>query len=405
MRALAAGRVVTCNPAREGLLGAVDDGAVVVEGERVAYVGPRSGLPGGVITELGDRVITPGLIDAHTHACSIGSRHDEYAARMTGADYRDVGSAGGGVLATHRAVAAASDEELAAALAARLRRMACLGVTTVEVKSGYGLEASLEKKQLRAIARVAQQRDVPAVVPTLLALHALPASARADRAAYVRQVATELVPESPPRRSRASSTRTSTSTPSRWTRRAACASPPAHIGSGSGFTSASSQTSAGPSSRPEGASSADHLEHVSAEGIPPWPARASPPCCCPSRAYARAARPPRDRPTRGRRPARRRERLEPSGPRPPRACPSPWPWRCARTGCPRRRRCSARRGSPRPRFSWRIGACCGTAPGPIWSCGTCPTSGPSCSRGGLPGRTWSCGTVAPSEGIHGTAWT
>jgi len=120
VRALAAGRVVTCDPARDGPLGAVDDGAVLVEGERVAYAGPRSGLPEGVpITELGDRVITPGLIDAHTHACWVGSRHDEYAARMAGADYSDIGSAGGGVLATHRAVAAATDAELAAALDGR----------------------------------------------------------------------------------------------------------------------------------------------------------------------------------------------------------------------------------------------------------------------------------------------
>ena len=196
MRALAAGRVITCDLARDGLLGAIDDGAVLVEGGSVRYVGPRSGLPAGVeLIELGDRVITPGLVDAHTHACWVGSRHDEYAARLAGADYRDLGAAGGGVLATHRAVAAASDAELDAALLARLRRMAGLGVTTVEVKSGYGLEASLEKKQLRAIARVAQQDNVPAVVPTLLALHALPPSARADRAAYVAEVAERLVPE------------------------------------------------------------------------------------------------------------------------------------------------------------------------------------------------------------------
>jgi imidazolonepropionase len=196
VRGFAARRLVTCDPARDGLLGVIEDGAVVLEGKSFTYVGPRSGLPGGVpILELGDRVVTPGLVDAHTHACWVGSRHDEYAVRMTGGDYRDIAQGGGGISATQRAVAAATERELAAALHARLRRMATLGVTTVEVKSGYGLEPSLEKKQLVAIARVAQQRDVPTIVPTFLALHALPESARANRAAYVDHVADTLVPE------------------------------------------------------------------------------------------------------------------------------------------------------------------------------------------------------------------
>lgn len=196
MKGFAASRVVTCDPSREGPLGVIEDGAIVLEGKVVTYVGPRAGLPGGVpLTELGDRVITPGLVDAHTHACWVGSRHEEYAIRMAGGDYRAIAEAGGGILATHRAIAAASEHELATALHARLRRMAALGVTTVEVKSGYGLEAELEKKQLKAIARVALHRDIPTIVPTFLALHALPESARADRAAYVAGVASRLVPE------------------------------------------------------------------------------------------------------------------------------------------------------------------------------------------------------------------
>jgi len=196
MRGFAARRVVTCDPAREGLLGVIEDGAVVLEGKSITYVGPRSGLPGGVpITELGERVITPGLVDAHTHACWAGSRHDEYAVRMAGGDYHEIAKAGGGILSTQRAVAAATERELAAALHARLRRMAALGVTTVEVKSGYGLEPAVEKKQLVTIARVAQQRDIPTIVPTFLALHALPESAQADRAAYVAHVCKKLVPE------------------------------------------------------------------------------------------------------------------------------------------------------------------------------------------------------------------
>jgi imidazolonepropionase len=144
------------------------------------------------LLDVGDRVVTPGLVDAHTHACWLGSRHGEYAARMAGRDYRAIGEAGGGILATHRAVTVATEEAMTEALVARLRRMVSLGVTTVEVKSGYGLEAEHEEKQLRAIARAAAAEDGPAVVATLLALHALPPGA--DRAAYVSRVARELVP-------------------------------------------------------------------------------------------------------------------------------------------------------------------------------------------------------------------
>jgi imidazolonepropionase len=177
--------VVTC-----GDLGVVEDGVVIVDGETIAYVGPRAGAPAGVpIEEIGERVITPGLVDAHTHSCWVGSRHAEYAARAAGRDYREIARQGGGILATHRAVAATTEEDLAAALGARLRRMASLGVTTVEIKSGYGLEPVHERKQLAAIARVAGDAGLPSVVPTFLALHALPPSARAggaaDRATYV----------------------------------------------------------------------------------------------------------------------------------------------------------------------------------------------------------------------------
>jgi imidazolonepropionase len=194
---LASKRVVTCDATREGTrAGIVEDGVVVIDGARIVYVGPRAGAPPDTdLLDLGDRVITPGLVDAHTHACWVGSRHAEYAVRMAGGDYRAIAGAGGGILATQRAVSAATEDELVQALTARLGRMASLGVTTVEVKSGYGLEGAHERKQLTAITRVAGRSDMPTVVPTLLALHALPEAARADRAAYVARVAGDLVPE------------------------------------------------------------------------------------------------------------------------------------------------------------------------------------------------------------------
>jgi len=194
----AAPRVVTCDPARatpEDPLGVLVDGAVLLDEGRVAWVGPARDLPADAALSFhDDATITPGLVDAHTHACWAGSRHAEYAVRMAGGDYEAIARAGGGILSTHRAVAAATETELARDLTARLRRMAQVGVTCVEVKSGYGLLPEHEEKQLRAIAAAATDPSLPAIVPTFLALHALPPEASHDREAYVRRAAEELVP-------------------------------------------------------------------------------------------------------------------------------------------------------------------------------------------------------------------
>jgi imidazolonepropionase len=200
MKGYRAARVVTCDDGRaptEGALGVVEDGAVVFDDAGViVFVGAARDAPASAtLVDCGDAVITPGLVDAHTHACWVGSRHAEYAVRMAGGDYLAIAAAGGGILSTQRAVAHASEDELATALTARLARMARLGVTSVEVKSGYGLEPEHEKKQLRAIARAALRREGPHVVATLLALHALPEAAREHREAYVARVADVLVPE------------------------------------------------------------------------------------------------------------------------------------------------------------------------------------------------------------------
>jgi imidazolonepropionase len=198
-KAVAAKRIVTCDPARATAadpLGVVEDGVVLFDERSVSWVGPRAKLTGGIVPEdFGDRVITPGLVDAHTHAAWVGSRHAEYAMRMAGSDYRAIAASGGGILASQRAIAAATEEAITAELASRLERMASLGVTTVEVKSGYGLEPEGEHKQLSAIARVRERADLPNVVPTYLALHALPESARSSRDLYVLRAATKLVPE------------------------------------------------------------------------------------------------------------------------------------------------------------------------------------------------------------------
>ncbi|MEO8796945.1 MAG: imidazolonepropionase, partial [Polyangiaceae bacterium] len=153
-RIYAADRIVTCDPTRPGgptPLGIVESAALVVEGGIVVDIVDRR-TAGSDAKDFGMRVITPGLVDAHTHAAWTGSRHDEYAMKMAGADYRAIAAAGGGIASSHRAIAGTSEAALAEELAARLARMARLGVTTCEVKSGYGLEREHELKQLAAIA-------------------------------------------------------------------------------------------------------------------------------------------------------------------------------------------------------------------------------------------------------------
>jgi imidazolonepropionase len=170
-------RLVTNDgPALENAAIAIDDDG------KIAWVGSRNAAPAAP-TMHDAPLVTPGLVDAHTHAAWAGSRHVEYAMRMAGEDYVAIAKAGSGIVSTHRAIEAISEDELASQLEARLRRMGALGVTTVEVKSGYGLVPELELKQLRAIARVASRRDLPRVVPTFLALHAMPPG-ESDRDRY-----------------------------------------------------------------------------------------------------------------------------------------------------------------------------------------------------------------------------
>jgi imidazolonepropionase len=194
--AISADRIVTCDLTRatsDDPLGVILDSAIVIENGKITAILPRASLDSKILCEdFGGSVVTPGLVDAHTHAAWTGSRHDEYAIKMCGGDYRDIAAAGGGIAASHRSIASISEDDLVSELGARAMRMASLGVTTCEVKSGYGLTHEHELKQLRAIARVAKQPNFPQIVPTLLALHSLPKTA--DRATYIRE-AEDLVDE------------------------------------------------------------------------------------------------------------------------------------------------------------------------------------------------------------------
>ena len=196
---LAAKRIVTCDPrisTPDNPLGVVEDGAVLYDDHSISWIGPRASVGDKAeVVDYGDRVVTPGLIDAHTHAAWVGSRHTEYVTRMSGGDYRAIQQAGGGILSSARAVRQASEEQIAEELTARLHRMAEMGVTTVEVKSGYGLEAEQELKQLRAISVARADASLPSIAATYLALHALPESARGSRDHYVLRAGTALVHE------------------------------------------------------------------------------------------------------------------------------------------------------------------------------------------------------------------
>ena len=187
-------RVMTCDPSRGPGLGLLDDAAIVIVDGAVAWIGPDAERPSSAREELdlGGRLVTPGLVDCHTHAIFAGDRATEFGMRASGRTYLEIAAAGGGIAATlgpTRALAEAGHVEL---LAARLDAMLALGTTTVEVKSGYDLTIPGEQKLLRAIATVAGQR-AQRVVPTLLA-HLIPPERAADRDRFVAEWCEALIP-------------------------------------------------------------------------------------------------------------------------------------------------------------------------------------------------------------------
>ena len=184
--------------AGETALGVVPDGAVAFAAGRVAWVGPSAEAPPAREVRDGHGCIgMPGLVDCHTHAVWAGSRADEFRRRLAGERYSDILAAGGGILSTVRATRAATEEDLVADAARRLATMAAKGVTTVEVKSGYGLAPEAEARLLRA-ARAAGELAGVRVVTTFLGAHAVPAEHRADRAGYLREVIEVQLPACAP---------------------------------------------------------------------------------------------------------------------------------------------------------------------------------------------------------------
>ena len=172
-------------------------GAVAVAGERIAWAGPASALPPGASAALtwsvGGRVVTPGLVDCHTHLLFGGDRSGEWEQRLAGAGYEAIAAGGGGIAATMRATRAASDGDLLDGAATRVAALAAGGVTTVEVKSGYGLDLDTELRMLRLARRLPERVPVD-VVTTFLGAHAVPPEFAGDPDGYVGYVCDEVLP-------------------------------------------------------------------------------------------------------------------------------------------------------------------------------------------------------------------
>lgn len=179
--------------------GAIETAALATEGDRIAWVGPMATLPGppdtlaASVTRLHGHWITPGLIDCHTHIVHGGNRAREFERRLQGASYAEIAAAGGGILSTVRATRESEDEDLFKQAMLRLTPLTQEGVTTIEIKSGYGLDTETELRMLRVV------RSLGATLPTtvkatFLGAHAIPPDHQGRADAYIDRVCTEMIP-------------------------------------------------------------------------------------------------------------------------------------------------------------------------------------------------------------------
>ena len=179
-------------------IGEIRDGVLAVKGGRIAWVGTRAHFEAEqgaaeIVTPAHGLWITPGLIECHTHLVYAGDRSDEFAARLRGATYEDIARAGGGIVSTMRATRQASEEALLTQSLPRARALVAEGVTTLEIKSGYGLDLDTELKMLRVAKRLGEELGVT-IVKTFLGAHALPPEYANRSDAYVQHVCEEMLP-------------------------------------------------------------------------------------------------------------------------------------------------------------------------------------------------------------------
>jgi imidazolonepropionase len=180
-----------------GAYGEIRDAAIAVRNGRIAWLGKRCDLPPAQVALVTHDArgcwLSPGLIDCHTHIVHAGNRSEEFEARLNGSSYEEIARAGGGIMSTVRATRAASEEELLRASMVRVARLLSEGVTTIEIKSGYGLDLDNERKMLRVARRIAETAQVR-VRTTFLGAHALPPehAGRADE--YIDLVCEQMLP-------------------------------------------------------------------------------------------------------------------------------------------------------------------------------------------------------------------
>lgn len=181
--------------------GIVESGAVAGHDGVIVGVGPLQELrerielvPGATVIDAGARAITPGFVDPHTHAVFGRARSGEFGRRLVGESYQSIAASGGGIRASVREFRGISFEQLLELTHRRLRGALCYGTTTIEVKSGYGLDFESEIKALEVIAALSDEPDLPAIVATCLAAHEVPDEWRGDRAGYLDLVCDEILP-------------------------------------------------------------------------------------------------------------------------------------------------------------------------------------------------------------------
>ncbi len=191
-------RLATLAPEAAEPYGVIDDGAIAVGEGRIRWVGPRSALAGrrprrGSLHSAAGRWVTPGLVDCHTHLVHAGSRAAEFEQRLTGVSYEEIARRGGGILATVTATREASEDDLVCASTPRLASLLAEGVTTVEIKSGYGLDRDTEIRQLRSARRLGAELGV-GVSTSFLGAHALPSEFRGRADEYIDFVCNQALP-------------------------------------------------------------------------------------------------------------------------------------------------------------------------------------------------------------------
>lgn len=176
----------------------LSDAAVLIQDERIAWVGATADLPplppDAAILDAAGKTVLPGFVDSHTHLVFAGSREEEFEQRLQGLTYQEIAARGGGINRTVAHVRQATHEELKAGARERLKRLLYFGVTTIEVKSGYGLSPADERKCLEVVAQLNAEGPWE-LVPTFLGAHAVPPEFRQDRAGYIRRLIDEMLPD------------------------------------------------------------------------------------------------------------------------------------------------------------------------------------------------------------------